>query len=151
MQSSLGMAGKDSGVLHEYMGGHDDTLKVGSDRSFGLVFTVFFGFVAYYLKTNGGPSWLPEALKTQSWWSSAWMGASGISAAFLVVSFTAPKILHPLNVLWMKFGAILNKIVSPIVLGALFFLAITPVAVILRLQRKDLLRLRIDKNAKSYW
>ena len=75
----------------------------------------------------------------------------GVSGAFLVVALVIPKILHPLNVVWMKFGALLNSIVSPLVLGMLFFVTITPLGVLMRAFGKDLLRLKFDKSADSYW
>jgi hypothetical protein len=114
----------------------DDHLQVGSDRSFGIVFTVFFGIVGGLpLLGGGGPR----------------LWAFGVAGAFLGAAFVAPKVLHPLNVLWMRFGALLNLIVSPLVLGLLFFLTITPIGLLARLMGKDLLRLRWDKQAPSYW
>jgi hypothetical protein len=115
---------------------HDDELKVGSDRSFGVVFTVFFGIVGA----------LPLLSKAEP---RLW--AFGVSGVFLLVALAMPKVLHPLNVLWMKFGALLSMIVSPIVLGLLFFTTIMPIGLIMRLAGKDLLSMKFDKNAKSYW
>lgn len=142
--------GKSKGALHETGGDHEE-LQVGSDRSFGIVFTVFFALMALWLKLRGGPSWTPDFLRAQPWWSSAWIGSAGLSAVFLILAFTVPRVLHPLNVLWMRFGALLNKIVSPIIMGILFFLTITPMGLFMRARGKDLLRLKWDKNAKSYW
>lgn len=115
---------------------HDDAEEIGSDRSFGIVFTVFFAVVGCLPLISGGP--------VRIW-------ALGVSGGFLVVALAIPKILHPLNVVWMKFAALLNSIVSPIVLGLLFFLTITPIGILMRMLGKDLLRLKQDKNAESYW
>ncbi len=73
------------------------------------------------------------------------------AGVFLVPALVFPKVLHPLNKLWMRFGALLQKIVSPIVLGALFFLTVTPMGLLMRLIGKDLLRLKKDPDASSYW
>lgn len=122
-------------------------LTVGSDRSFGFVFTVFFALVAL-----ARPGFLQKGLDL--------VGlehvpiryvAAGLSATFLVIALVIPRILHPLNVAWMKLGFLMGMIVSPIVLGILFFLAVTPMGIFLRLTGKDLLRLKLDKSAASYW
>lgn len=115
---------------------HDEAEEIGSDRSFGIVFTVFFAVVGCLPLLSGG--------QPHIW-------ALGVSGAFLLVALAVPKILHPLNVVWMKFAALLNSIVSPIVLGLLFFVTITPIGILMKLLGKDLLRLKFDKGAKSYW
>lgn len=125
------------GTLHEELR-HDDALVVGSDRKFGLVFVVFFGLVgAVPLLTRDPP-------ELRAW-------ALGVSGAFLTFTLVAPRVLHPLNVLWMRFGLLLGKIVSPIVLGVLFFGAVLPMALVLRALGKDLLRLKRAPEATSYW
>lgn len=126
---------KSKDAFHE-MRSHDGEEEIGSDRSFGIVFTVFFAIVGCLPLISGG--------EPRIW-------ALGVSGGFLAVALIIPKILHPLNVVWMKFGALLNKIVSPIVLGMLFFLTVTPMAILLRLFGKDLLRLKFDKDAETYW
>ena len=77
--------------------------------------------------------------------------ALAVSGVFLILALAVPKVLAPLNRLWLKFGALLHMIVSPIVLGVLFFLTITPIALILRLMGKDLLRLKRSQGTSSYW
>lgn len=115
---------------------HDHNEEIGSDRSFGIVFTVFFAVVGGLpLLSGGGP---------RIW-------ALAVSGGFLLVALAIPKILHPLNVVWMKFAAVLNSIVSPLVLGLLFFTTITPIGLLMRMFGKDVLRLKFDKNAESYW
>jgi hypothetical protein len=75
----------------------------------------------------------------------------GVAAAFLIVALTVPKILAPLNRLWMKFGLLLHAIVNPVVMAFLFFSTVTPIALLLRLRGKDPLRLKLDPAARSYW
>jgi hypothetical protein len=140
----------DSTQFHETYS-HDDAEEIGSDRSFAITFAVVFGLIAAYFYFFGGPSWMPDSLQSASWYPKTWMGLAGISGAFLVVGFTVPSILHPFNVVWMKFAMVLNMIVSPIVMGLLFFLTVTPMAILVRIMGKDLLRLRLEKDAKSYW
>jgi hypothetical protein len=67
------------------------------------------------------------------------------------VAFLAPKLLTPLNWFWTRLGLVLHKIVSPLVLGIMFFVVITPMGVVMRLFGKDPLRLRLDKTQASYW
>jgi hypothetical protein len=107
-----------------------------SDRSFGITFTVVFSVVA---------AWL--------WWKNM-RGAtlsSSIAVALLAISFVRPTILHPLNRAWMAFGALLHRVVSPLVLGILYFGMFTPIAFALRLRGKDAMRRRADPQAESYW
>lgn len=108
----------------------------GSDRSFGLVFAVFFTLVALFPLIRGAPP---------RWW------ALGVAAAFALVALTMPRLLHPLNRLWLAFGLLLHHIVSPIVMALMFYGAILPMALLLRVLGKDLLRLKRDPSAASYW
>lgn len=114
----------------------EETVKGSSDRSFGLTFAV----VALILAGIG-------------FWRGRdyWIYALAASAAFGVVALAAPKLLAPLNRLWLKFGLLLHRVVNPLVMGLLFFAVITPMALMVRLRGKDLLRLRFDPQAKSYW
>src|SRR5262245_4137765 len=114
----------------------EDTVKGPSNRSFGFVFAAVF-LVIGLLPLIGGHSVL------------VWSLATG--AAFAVVAVAIPSILAPLNRLWLKFGLLLHRIVSPVVLGILFFVVITPMGIGMRLFGKDPLRLRIDRSTKSYW
>ncbi|MEL7368945.1 MAG: SxtJ family membrane protein [Myxococcota bacterium] len=121
--------------FHAYHKEHGE-LEVGSDRSFALVFTVVFSLVGLFpvFFSTGAPR----------------LWALGIAGVFLGLGLIVPHLLHPLNVLWMKFGALLNAIVSPIVLGGLFYLVVTPMGLIVRLFGHDLLRLKLD-DSSSYW
>jgi hypothetical protein len=107
-----------------------------SNRSFGLLFFVVFGSLAT-LGWWRGTSWYPVVL--------------ALSVAFLVLSFTIPQVLQPLNRAWMAFALLLHKVTSPLILGALFFVLFTPVGLIMRLKKRDVLRRRLDRSAGSYW
>jgi predicted membrane metal-binding protein len=107
-----------------------------SDRSFGLVFAAVFTIVACWPLLRGE---LPR------WWAFA------VAAAFAVVALVRPQLLQPINRLWLAFGRLLHKIVSPLVMGVVFFAAVTPTAWIMRLRGKDLLSLRRRPDLKSYW
>lgn len=111
-------------------------VKMGSERSFGIVFTVVFGIIALWPLKNGGDIRL-------------W--AAGIAGAFLVIALLAPALLKPLNTIWFKFGLLLHKIVSPIVMGVLYFLTVTPIGLLLKLFGKDILNQKLDREAETYW
>lgn len=108
-----------------------------SDRSFGLTFVVFFALVALWLG-----------------WKGAYVACSiaGIlSALTLAVTLVHAALLAPLNRAWMKLGLLLHKVVSPIVLGGMYFLVFTPFAIVMRLAGRDALRRRFEPDAPSYW
>src|SRR5689334_5530466 len=121
--------------LHEDYS-RDEHVKAGSDRGFGLVFAGFF-----------------TLMSGLSWWRghTSWHWALPLAAAFLVIALVYPRVLNPLNKLWLKFGLLLYKIVNPIVLGMLFFLTITPIGFVMRAFGKDFLRLKLDGGARTYW
>ena len=73
-----------------------------------------------------------------------------LSFVFLVLGLMNSKILSPLNLLWFKFGILLGKIVSPVVMGIIFFLVVTPISIILKIFGKDVLNLKFNNN-KTYW
>lgn len=110
--------------------------KLPSDRSFGLLFTAVFAILA-------GWSWY----RVRSYWDIC----AGLSGGFLVLALVLPRVLHPLNFLWMKLGDLLGRIVSPIVLGIIFYLAVTPFALVMKLAGRDALSRRFDAGARSYW
>jgi predicted membrane metal-binding protein len=111
-------------------------VKGGSDRSFGLVFAAFFAIIGLWPLVRHGEIRL---------WSLA------LAVAFLAVALAAPRLLALPNRLWIRFGLLLSRIVNPVIMGLVFFLAVTPTAAILKLTGKDPLRLRLDREAKSYW
>ena len=112
-----------------------DDVKISSNRSFGIVFFVVFLLIAFYPLINDGEARI---------WSII------ISLIFLVLGLLNSKILTPLNKLWFKFGIFLGKIISPLVMGIIFFLVVTPIGLTMRILGKDLLNLKFNKN-KSYW
>lgn len=121
--------------LHEDFS-REERVEAGSDRGFGFVFAGFFGIVS--------------ALSL--WWSGgAWRWALPLAAAFLLVALVYPRLLGPLNRLWLKFGLLLYKVMNPLILGLLFFVTIMPIGLVMRAFGKDFLRLRLDRTAKSYW
>jgi len=111
-------------------------VKISSNRSFGfLFFVVFFVISLWLLKSQGD---------LRLW-------AFILSLVFLVLGVLNSKFLTPLNKLWFKFGILLGSIVSPIVMGVVFFIVVTPVGLIMRLLGKDLLRININKAISTYW
>ena len=110
-------------------------IKISSNKSFGIVFFIVFLLIAIYpLINNGG-------LRI---WSFI------ISIIFLVLGLTNSKVLTPLNKLWFKFGLLLGRIVSPVIMAVIFFLVVTPIGLFMRMIGRDLLNLKFNKN-KSYW
>ena len=110
-------------------------VKINSNKSFGIVFFVVFLIVAIYPLINN------EEVRI---WSIT------LSLIFLVLGLKNSKILNPLNKLWFKFGIFLGKIISPFVMGVIFFVVVTPIGVIMRILKKDLLKLEFN-NKNSYW
>ena len=111
-------------------------IQGSSDRSFGVVMAIFFAIVGLWPLLSGG---------APRWWSMA------LVAALAAIAIVRPALLAPLNRLWLKFGLLLNRIVSPLIMGLLFYGMVTPYALVMRLAGKDPLRLRFDPAAKSYW
>ena len=109
-----------------------------SDRSFGRFFSVIFAAAAAYL-------WLISAMLPA-------LVCAGAAAVTLSLAQFAPRALGPLNRAWARLGLLLGRVVNPMVLGALYFLLITPVAVIGRAFGRDELRLKVrGKAVQSYW
>ena len=112
-----------------------DDIKISSNRSFGIVFFIVFFLVALY------PLIYTKDIRI---WSLL------ISLIFLILGLINSRILTPLNKLWFKFGILLGKIVSPIIMGIIFFLVVTPIGFIMRILGKDVLNLKFNTN-KTYW
>jgi predicted membrane metal-binding protein len=110
-------------------------IKIGSNKSFGIVFFVVFLLIALY------PLIKNEDIRL---WSLS------VSSIFLILGLINSKVLTPLNQIWFKFGILLGKIVSPIIMGAIFFVVVTPIGILMRLFGKDVLNLKYNDN-KSYW
>ena len=112
-----------------------DEIKISSNRSFGVVFFIVFLLIALYplLKDNDLRIW-----------------SLVISFIFLILGLINSKILTPLNRLWFKFGLLLGKFISPLIMGIIFFIVVTPTGIIMRLFKKDLLNLKYNKK-ETYW
>ena len=112
-----------------------DDIKVGSNKSFGIVFFFVFLLISFYPLLNN------ESVRI---WSLV------ISVIFLILGLLNSSLLLPLNKLWFKFGIFLGKIISPIIMGFIFFLVVTPIGVIMKLLGKDILNLKYN-DYQSYW
>ncbi len=112
-----------------------DEIKISSNRSFGIVFFIVFLLIGTYPLLNNDHVRI---------WSLI------ISIVFLILGLLNSKILLPLNKIWFKFGILLGKIISPLIMGLIFFVVVTPIGLLMRLFNKDLLSLKLNKN-KSYW
>ena len=109
--------------------------KISSNRSFGILFSIVFAIIAFWPIINGNPLRL---------WSIP------ISVIFLVLGLLNSKLLNPLNIVWVKFGELLGRIIAPIVMAIIYFIIVTPIGLFMRLIGKDLLNIKFSKN-KSYW
>ena len=112
-----------------------DEIKISSNRSFGIVFFIVFLLIALYPLLKGNDLRI---------WSLL------ISFIFLALGLINSKILTPLNKLWFKFGLLLGRFISPLIMGIIFFVVVTPTGIIMRLLKKDLLNLKYNKK-ESYW
>tara|TARA_B100001057_G_scaffold473772_1_gene538638 strand:+ start:1396 stop:1779 length:384 start_codon:yes stop_codon:yes gene_type:complete len=112
-----------------------EDIKISSNRSFGIVFFVVFLLIAFYPLVNG---------------SSIHIWSLIISLIFLTLGIINSSILSPLNKIWFKFGLLLGKIISPLVMGIIFFIVVTPIGILMKILKKDLLNLKYNNN-KSYW
>jgi len=110
-------------------------IQMSSNRNFGIVFFLVFLFIAIYPLNYNGEIRI---------WSII------VSSIFLILGLLNSKILTPLNKLWFKFGIFLGTIVSPLIMGIIFFFVVTPIGLFMRLLGKDLLNLK-NNNKKSYW
>ena len=109
--------------------------KIGSNRSFGIVFFVVFLIISLWPLLNS------DEIRI---WSLI------VSIIFLTLGLINSKALTPLNKLWFKFGIFLGNIISPIVMGIIYFAVVTPIALLLKIINKDVLSLKKTKNG-SYW
>ena len=112
-----------------------DDIRIGSNRSFGIVFFVVFLIITLYPLLNN------ENIR---YWSLL------VSLVFLTLGLLNSNILTPLNKVWFKFGILLGKVISPIIMGIIFFFVVTPIGLLMRILKKDLLNLKYN-NDKSYW
>ena len=115
---------------------NNSKIKISSNRSFGIVFFFVFLIISLWPLTNENP------LRV---WSIF------VAIIFLILGLMNSKLLTPLNILWFKFGKLLGNIVSPIVMGFVFFVVITPTGLIMKIIGKDLLNNKYNNKIKSYW
>ena len=109
--------------------------KISSNRSFGILFSIVFAAIAFWPLLNLGEIRV---------WSVI------VSSIFLLLGLINSKLLYPLNLLWVKFGELIGKIVAPLVMALIFFIILTPIGLFLRLIGKDLLNVKLNNN-KTYW
>tara|TARA_B100001250_G_scaffold394298_1_gene398021 strand:+ start:493 stop:879 length:387 start_codon:yes stop_codon:yes gene_type:complete len=112
-----------------------EKIKIGSNRGFGIVFFIVFVLIGIYPLIDNGELRL---------WSII------LSLIFLALGLINSNFLTPLNILWFKFGMLLGKVVSPLILGFIFFIVVTPTGILVRFFKKDLLNLKFNSK-KSYW
>ena len=110
-------------------------IKISSNRSFGIVFFLFFLIVSIF------PLFKDEDIR---------IWAVIVAIIFLILGLLNSSVLSPLNKIWFKFGILLGNFISPIIMGLVFFTVLTPTAFIMRAFGKDLLNLK-KNNKKSYW
>jgi hypothetical protein len=113
---------------HETRSGHDDT-KAPSEKSFGITFACVFALLSAWLFYRHG-----FGLKL--------VATAVLAVAFLATAYAAPYVLRPLNIVWLKFGLLLHRVVNPVIMGLLFFIVFTPMGMLMRLFGADLLRLK---------
>ena len=110
-------------------------IKIGSNKSFGIVFFVVFLIIGLWPLLNNGD--------VRNW-------AVIISAIFLVLGLLNSKVLTPLNKAWFRFGIFLGNFIAPIVMAIVYFLVVTPIGILMKIVKKDLINLKKNNN-KSYW
>ena len=113
-----------------------NSVKISSNRSFGLLFFIVFLAISLW------------PLKSQE---DLRLWAFILALIFFVLGILNSKFLTPLNKLWMKFGIFLGSIISPFVMGVVFFMVVTPIGLIMRFLGKDLLRIKKSKFVSTYW
>ena len=112
------------------------SIKLASNRSFGLVFFLFFFIIALWpLKSDSDIRIVPLL----------------ISFIFLILGLVNSNLLKPLNFIWMKFGLMLGKFMNPIIMGFVYYLTVVPVGLILKILNKNLLNIKKKNDQKSYW
>lgn len=122
---------------HEQFDKRDD-VKAPSERSFGFTFAVVFALLAAFSYWHRGAG-------------TTFYVTIAVSAVFAIIALMAPRILRPLNLVWLKFGLLLHKVVNPVIMGILFFGIFTPMGVVMRMFGVDFLRTKRKPAMGSYW
>jgi hypothetical protein len=122
---------------HEEFAERDD-VKLPSERSFGITFAVVFALLSVWLYFRKGHA---------GYASLTLIAAAG----FLAAAYVRPEVLRPINKIWLRFGLLLHKVINPIVMGLLFFLVFTPMAMVMRMLGKDFLRITRSPEQSTYW
>ncbi len=124
-----------SAELHEDLARHGE-VQGSSDRAFGIVFSAVFAIIGLFplLRADGVRVW-----------------SLAVAAAFLVVALVWPSLLGPLNRVWLKLGLLLHRVVSPLVLGLLFYGVVLPTGLLMRLVGKRTIPTTFDRDRESYW
>jgi len=115
---------------------HKSKIKMSSNRNFGLVFFIVFLILGLWPTKSGGEIRI-------------WLVA--ISLIFLILGIMKSRLLTPLNHLWFRFGMILGVVIAPIIMGAVFFLVVTPIGIVMSIMGKDPLNKKYDKKKETYW
>lgn len=113
-------------------------IKIGSNKSFGIVFSIFFTLIFVYILWN-----TQEINKTFLF----------LAIIFLILGYLNSRLLTPLNILWFKFGIFLSVVISPLIMSIIFFCVVTPLAILAKIVKKDFLNLdkKKNNNKKSHW
>ncbi len=114
----------------------NQNIKLPSNRSFGIVFFVFFLIIALWPLKNG---------------SDIRIIPLSISLIFLTLGIFNSNLLKPLNFIWMKFGLMLGKFINPIIMAIIYYLTVVPIGLIFKILNKNLLNVKKKNNQKSYW
>ena len=122
-------------ALHEQFDRPQD-IKAGTERGFGIVFCVVFTVIGLWPLTGG---------TEPRWWSLA------VAAVFIGLGLLLPRALRPLHAVWFRFGMVLHAVVTPIVMGLIFYVAVLPTGLMMRAFGKDPMNRRFDPSAATYW
>ena len=120
--------------MHENI--NNSKVKQGSERSFGFVFAIIFVAISFYLITKD---------------KNIYLLTISISILFFLLAVFKPFLLKKPNILWFHFGKFLNSIISPLVMAIIFLVIVTPIGLIMRILKKDILNKKFDKSKKNYW
>lgn len=121
---------------HENYKTKTHTPEIGSNRAFGITFGVVCLLLSTVALYHG---------KTSGWCALV------VATLFFCAAFFKPKVLKPLNSRWFRFGLLLHALINPLLMGILFFIVLTPMALICKMLGKDLLKCKFQKDKQSYW